>query len=55
MPKIVKSSSLTEKPKLGTVHSPTMRSPTAASSFKVPFWESPDLSPGIESILITVD
>jgi hypothetical protein len=67
MPKIIKSSTSTEKPKLETLHSPTKRSPTvidshedsdsskSKSSAKVSFWGSPDLSPGIENIPIAID
>jgi hypothetical protein len=63
MPKIIKSSSSTENPKLETLHSSNMRSPTvikihgdsdnsrSKSSSKVSFWKYPDLSPGIETIL----
>jgi hypothetical protein len=66
MPKIIKSSSSTEKLKLETLHSPTKRSPTvirshegsdkskSKSSYKVTFWGSPNLSPGIETILTSI-
>jgi hypothetical protein len=67
MPKIVKSSSSTEKPKLETLHSPNQGNPAvikshedsdnskSKSSSKVSFWGSPDLSPGIESLFNAMD
>jgi hypothetical protein len=60
MPKIVKSTSSTEKAKLETLYSPNKGSPKVIkshedsenskrkSSSKMPIWSSPDLSPGIE-------
>jgi hypothetical protein len=63
MPKIVKSSSSTEKAKLETLYSPNKGSPKvikshensesskSKSSSKMSFWSSPDLSPGIEKLL----
>jgi hypothetical protein len=64
MPKIVKSSSSTEKAKLETLYSPYKYSPKvikshedsensnnkSKSSSKMSFWGSPDLSPGIEKV-----
>jgi hypothetical protein len=62
MPKIVRSSSSTEMPKLETLYSPNKGSPTVIKvhedndnsksklSSKMSFWGSPDLSPGIESL-----
>jgi hypothetical protein len=64
MPKIVKSSSSTEKAKLEILYSPNKGSPKvikshedsehccikSKSSSKMSFWGSPDLSPGIEKI-----
>jgi hypothetical protein len=64
LPKIVKSSSSTENSKLKTVYSPNKGSPKiieshedsensknkSKSSFKMSFWDSPDLSPGIEKL-----
>jgi hypothetical protein len=64
MPKIVKSSSSTEKAKLETLYSPNKGSPKvikshedsensnnkSKSSSKMSFWGSPDLSPGIEKL-----
>jgi hypothetical protein len=62
MPKIVKSSSSTEKPKLETLYSPNKGSPEvikyhedsenckSKSSSKMSFWGLPDLYPGIEKI-----
>jgi hypothetical protein len=64
MPKIVKSSSSTEKDKLETLYSPNKVSPKvikshedsensnskSKSSSKMSFWGSPDLSPGIERL-----
>jgi hypothetical protein len=64
MPKIVKSSSSTEKPKLETLYSPNKSSPKvikshedsensnskSKSSSKMSFWSSPDLLPGIEKL-----
>jgi hypothetical protein len=64
MPKIVKSSSSTEKAKLETLYSPYKVSPKvikshedsenrdhkSKSSSKMSFWDSPDLSPGIEKL-----
>jgi hypothetical protein len=64
MPKIVKSSSATEKAKLETLYSPNRGSPKVIkshedsensndknkSSSKMSFWGSPDLSPGIEKL-----
>jgi hypothetical protein len=67
MPKIIKSSTSTEKPKLETLYSPTKSSPKvikshedsdnskSKSSSKVSFWGSPDISPGIENILTAMD
>jgi hypothetical protein len=63
--KIVKSSSSTEKTKLETLYSPNKGSPKvikshedseisnikSESSSKMSFWGSPDLSPGIETLL----
>jgi hypothetical protein len=65
MPKIVKSSSSTEKVKLEALYSPNKGSPkvikshednensnsNSKSSSKMSFWGSPDLSPGIENLL----
>jgi hypothetical protein len=60
IPKIVKSSSSTEKAKLETLYSPNKGSPKVIKSHedsesskskgssKMSFWGSPDLSPGIE-------
>jgi hypothetical protein len=62
MPKIVKSSSYTEKSRLETLYSPNKGSPKvikshedsknsnkkSKSSSKMSFWGSPDLSPGLE-------
>jgi hypothetical protein len=64
MPKIVKSSSSTEKSKLETLYSPNKGSPKVIKSHedsensinkskpssKMSFWGSPDLSPGIEKL-----
>jgi hypothetical protein len=64
MPKIVKSSSSTEKAKLETLYSPNKGSPKviksheksensinkSKSSSKMSFWGSSDLSPGIEKL-----
>jgi hypothetical protein len=64
MPKIVKSYSSTENPKLETLYSPNKTSPKVIkshedsensinktkSSSKMSFWGSPDLSPGIEKL-----
>jgi hypothetical protein len=64
MPKIVKSSSSTEKAKMKVIYSPNKGSPkvikshedsensnnTNKSSSKMCFWVSPDLSPGIEKL-----
>jgi hypothetical protein len=64
MPKIVKSSSSTEKAKLETLYSPNKGSPKvikshedsknshnkSKSSSKMSFWGSPDLSSGIEKV-----
>jgi hypothetical protein len=64
MPKIVKSSSFTEKAKLETLYSPNKGRPkvikshedsensnsNSKSSSKMSFWGSPDLSPGIEKL-----
>ena len=67
MPKIIKSSSSYEQPKLETLQSPIKRSPTVVksheesdnskskSSSKISFWGSPDLSPGIENIFAAID
>ena len=67
MPKIFKSSSSTGKPKLETLHSPNQGNPAvikshedsdsskSKSSFKVSFWGSPDLFPGIESLFNAMD
>jgi hypothetical protein len=66
MPKIVKSSSSTEKAKLETLYSPNKGSikviksledsektnNKCKSSSKMSFWGSPDLSPGIEICLM---
>jgi hypothetical protein len=65
MPKIVKSSSSKEKPKLEILYSHNKGSPKvikshedsdnsnnkSKSSSKMSFWGSPDLSPGIEKLL----
>jgi hypothetical protein len=64
MPRIVKSSSSTEKAKMETLYSPSKGSPKviknhedsensnskSKSSSKMSFWGSPDLSPGIEKL-----
>jgi hypothetical protein len=62
MPKIVKSSSSTEKAKLETLYSPKKGSPKviythedienskSKSSSKMSFWSLPELSPGIEKL-----
>jgi hypothetical protein len=62
MPKIIKSSSSTEKAKLETLYSPNKGNPkvikshedsensNSISSSKMSFWGSPDLSPGIEKL-----
>jgi hypothetical protein len=62
MPKIVKSSSSTEKAKLETLYSPNKDIPKviksheysennkSKSSSKMFFWDSPDLYPGIEKL-----
>jgi hypothetical protein len=64
IPKIVMSSSSTEKAKLETLYSPNKGSPKvikshedsenrntkSKSSSKMSFWGSPDLSPGIEKV-----
>jgi hypothetical protein len=62
MPKIVKSTSSTEKAKLETLYSPNKGSPSAIkghedsengqgkSSSKMSFWGSPDLYSGIEKL-----
>jgi hypothetical protein len=67
MPKIVKSSSSTEKAKLETLYSPNKGSPKvikshedsdnskSKSSSKMSFWGSPDLSPGIEKLFIAMN
>jgi hypothetical protein len=67
MPKIVKSSSSTEKAKLKTLYSPNKGSPKlieshedsenskSKSSSKMSFWGSPDLSPGIEKLLNAIN
>ena len=67
MPKIVKSSSSTEKTKLETLHSPNQGNFTvikshedsdnskSKSSSKASFWGSPDFSSGIEAILTAID
>jgi ribonucleotide monophosphatase NagD (HAD superfamily) len=69
MPKIVKSSSSTEKAKLETLYSPNKGSPKVIkshedsensinkckSSSKIFFWGSPDLSPGIEKLFSTMN
>jgi hypothetical protein len=68
MPKIVKSSSSTEKDKPETLYSPNKGSPKVIKSHedsensnsnnksklssKISFWDSPDLSPGIEIYLM---
>jgi hypothetical protein len=67
MPKIVNSSSSTEKAKLETLYSPNKGSPkvikshedsensNSKSSLKVSFWGSPDLSPGIEKLFNAIN
>jgi hypothetical protein len=69
MPKIVKSSSSTEKDTLETLYSPNKGSPKviknhedsensnskSKSSSKMSFWGSPDLSPGIERLFDAVN
>jgi hypothetical protein len=64
LPKIVKSSSSTEKAELETLYSPNKDSSKvikrhedsensnneSESSSKISFWNSPDLSPGIEKL-----
>jgi hypothetical protein len=67
MPKIIKSSSYTEKTKFETLHNPIKRSPSvikihedsdnnkSKSSSKVLFWVSPDMSPGIENLFCALD
>ena len=67
MPKILKSSQSTGKPKLETLHSPSKESPTvimtyedsdnlkSKSSSKVSFWGSPDLSVGVEALFTAMD
>ena len=67
MPRIIKSSSSIEKPKLETLHSSNKRiskaikshedsdSSKSKSSSKTSFWGSPDLSSGIETILTAID
>jgi hypothetical protein len=62
MPNLVKSSSSTEKTKLETLYSPNEGSPKVVqnhedsdnskskSSSKMSFWDSIDLSPGIEKL-----
>jgi hypothetical protein len=66
MPKIVKSSSPTEKAKLETLYSPNKGSPKVIKSHKdsenskskpsskMSFWGSPDLSLGIKKLLIAM-
>ena len=63
VPKMLKSPPSNERPKLETLHSPSMKNPTvikshedsdnskSKSSSKVSFWSSPDLSIGIEAQL----
>ena len=67
MPRIIKSSSSIEKPKLETLQSSNKRRPkvikshedsassNSKSSSKASFWGSPDLSSGIETILTAID
>jgi hypothetical protein len=67
MPKIVKSSSSTEKTKLETLYSPNKRSPKvikshedgenskSKSSSKISFGGSSDLSPGIEKLFNAIN
>jgi hypothetical protein len=69
IPKIVKSSSSTEKAKLETLYSPNKGSHNVIKSHKniensnnkskslytMSFWESPDLSPGIEKLFNTMN
>ena len=67
MPKILKSSPSTGKPKLETLHSPSKENPTVIKSYedndnrksksssKVSFWGSPDLSVGIEALFTAMD
>jgi hypothetical protein len=69
MPKIVKSSSSTEKAKLETLESPNKGSSKvikshedsetsnnkSKSSSKMSFWSSPDLSPGIEKLFYAMN
>jgi hypothetical protein len=62
IPKIINSSSYTEKKKLETLYSPNNGSPKvikihedsenskSKSSSKISFWGSPDLSPGIKKL-----
>jgi hypothetical protein len=69
MPKIVNSSSSTEKSKLETLYSPNKGSPKVIKSHedsensirksklssKMYFGDSPDLSPGTEKLFITMN
>jgi hypothetical protein len=69
LPKIVKSSSSTEKTNLETLYSPNKGSPMvikshadsensnnkSKSSSKMFFWGSPDLSPGIENLFNAIN
>jgi hypothetical protein len=69
MPKIVNSSSSTEKGKLRTLYSPNKDRPkvikshedsensnsNSKSSSKMSFWDSPDLSPGIEKLFNAIN
>jgi hypothetical protein len=67
MPKIVKSSTSTEYHRLETIHSPNKSSPTviqihedsdiskSKTSSKASFWESPDLSSGVENLFKAMD
>jgi hypothetical protein len=67
MPKIVKSSSSTQKAKLEILYSPNKGSPKvikthensenskSKSSCKMSFWGSPDLSPGIEKLFNAIN
>jgi hypothetical protein len=69
MPKIVKSSSSTEKTNLETLYNPNKSSPKviqshedseisvnkSKSSSKMYFWGSPDVSPGIEKLFNAIN
>jgi hypothetical protein len=67
MPKIVKSSSSTEKKKMETLYIPNKDSPKvikshedsenskSKSSSKISSWDSPDLSPGIEKLFNAIN